>query len=129
VGDDGAAIHGIGPVWSPTGDRIAYQRLVYDGERHEVVLVNVADGTEVVIEPPETGGAPWYPFTVTWSPDGTTLLYAAWTEDGRRLPGGVIAVPADDPGDVTVLTDAIDPVPRYNSHQWAPPQMWGRQSG
>ena len=27
VADIGAANHGIGPVWSPTGDRIVYQRL------------------------------------------------------------------------------------------------------
>ena len=28
VADIGHAVHGIGPVWSPTGDRIAYQRCV-----------------------------------------------------------------------------------------------------
>ena len=52
------------------------------GEQHEVVLVNVADGTETVIEPPKADGRAWYPFTVSWSPDGTTLLYAAWSMDG-----------------------------------------------
>ena len=130
VGDPGKANHGIGPVWSPTGVRIAYQRHATGApETHEVVLVNVADKSETVIEPPETDGQLWYPFTVSWSPDGTTLLYAAWTEDGETLPGGVIAVSADAPHDVTVLTDAIDPVPNYYSHQWAPIQMWGRQSG
>lgn len=129
VADMGAAIHGIGPEWSPAGDRIAYQRS--DGvfaESHEVVLVNVADGTETVIKPPRTEQGAWYPFTVTWSPDGTTLLYAGWSmEDPSGVPGGVIAVPADTPHDATVLTDSIDPVPDYYSHRWSPTQMWSRQ--
>ena len=135
VADPGEANHGIGPVWSPTGDRIAYQRLIGSGERHEVVLVSVADGTETVIAPPEIDGsdgqARWYPYYVTWSPDGTTLLYAAWgqaTGGGPTLPIGVIAVPADTPTDVTVLTDAV-PVTGDYSHRWAPIQMWGRQPG
>jgi Tol biopolymer transport system component len=134
VADLGVAIGGIGPVWSPTGDRIAYQRLARAfGESHEVVLVNVADGTETVIEPPENDGRGrplrWYPVIVSWSPDGTTLLYVAFD--------GVIAVSADMPKpasvvesrrrDVTVLTDAIDPVPDSYNNQWAPIQMWGRQ--
>ena len=97
-------------MWSPTGDRIAYQRRDRVLRKHEVVLVSVADGTETVIEPPrdrraERAGA-WYPFTVTWSPDGTTLLYTAWSVDGPgSRANGVIAVPADTPSDVTVLTD------------------------
>jgi hypothetical protein len=125
VADLGEAIHGIGPVWSPTGDRIAYQRLGgWSAEGHEVVLVSVADGTETVIEPPKTGGRVWYPYSVTWSPDGTTLLYTAWTDGGD----GVIAVPADTPGNVTVLTD-LDPVPGHEDHRWVRIQMWGRQPG
>ena len=140
VANIGPAIHGIGPVWSPTGDRIAYQRCVggpeveCSGERHEVVLVSVPDGTETVIQPPKADGHDWYPFTVSWSPDGTTLLYAGWHEDGQplpggghTLPGGVIAVPADTPSDATVVIDSIDPVPNYYSHRWAAVQMWGRQ--
>jgi Tol biopolymer transport system component len=147
VADIGPTIHGIGPVWSPTGDRIAYQRCqgehlepnrdrVCSGERHEVVLVSVADGTETVIEPPKADGHKWYPFTVSWSPDGTTLLYAAWNFDGqplpdggKTLPEGVIAVPADMPSDATVLIELDRPVPGYASHRWAPIQMWGRQPG
>jgi Tol biopolymer transport system component len=73
VTDAGAAIHGIGPVWSPTGERIAYQRQLGCCELHEVVLVSVADGTETVVDTPPG----WRPFHVTWSPDGTTLLYTA----------------------------------------------------
>jgi Tol biopolymer transport system component len=138
----GDAMHGIGPVWSPTGDRIAYQRICDTiagspgracNEQHEVVLVSVADGNETVIEPPETDGPNgpmwWYPFIVTWSPDGTTLLYTAWGQaPGSPELRGVIAVPADTPTNVTVLTDAIGRG-GYYSHRWVPIQMWGRQPG
>ena len=69
--------------------------------------MNVADGTQTVIPPPETGGPSgpwrWYPWTVTWSPDGTTLLYNAWSSAPER--DALLAVPADTPSDVTVLTD------------------------
>ena len=91
--------------------------------------MSVAGGTETVIGPPKADGHRWYPFTVSWSPDGTTLLYAAWNSDGETLSGGVIAVPADMPSDATVLIDSMDPVPNYYSHRWAPIQMWGRQPG
>ncbi len=129
VGDVGEANHGIGPVWSPTGDRIVYQRLPAGArESHEVVLVTVADGTEEVINPPVAEGLAWYPETVSWSPDGTTLLYAAWSEDGTDMPTAAIAVSADSPHDATVLTDAIDPGAAYD-HQWSPDQMWGRDPG
>lgn len=117
VADLGRVNHGIGPVWSPAGDRIAYQRLCCGrAETHEVVLVMVADGTETVIEPPGS-----YPYSVAWSPDGTTLLYTAWGD-----PSGLIAVPADPPHDVTVLTDTIQPSTAYTG-RWMGVQMWGRQ--
>ncbi len=128
----------------PTGDRIAYQRLIPGrGEAHNVVLVNVADGTERTIAPPVTNGSKqfranrseqfhWYPYAVWWSPDGTTLLYAAWSEAGPDYGGpewtGLITVPADRPNHATVLiangSDMV--VPSVYSHQWAT-QMWGRQ--
>jgi Tol biopolymer transport system component len=142
VADTGPAMHGIGPVWSPAGDRIAYQRCERsagsqcNGERHEVVLVKVADGTQTVIAPPKADGHRWYPSTVSWSPDGTMLLYAGWNHDGQplpeggeTLPGGVVAVPADMPSDATVLIDSIESAPNYYSHPWAAVQMWGRQPG
>jgi Tol biopolymer transport system component len=131
VADPFNANHGIGPMWSPTGDRIAYQRVIGCCEQHEVVLVNVADGTETVIEPPQTDGpngpVRWYPWTVTWSPDGTTLLYTAWSDaPGRTEQQGVIAVPADTPSNVTVLTDSDTDTFYPEHHQWVLIQNWGR---
>jgi len=125
----GDANHGVGPVWSPTGERIAYQRLLSGtGERHQVVLVEVADGNETVISPPETDGpngqgrALWYPYSVTWSPDGTMLLYSAWSTST-----GVLAVRADTPTDVTVLNEGSSLTGFVYDHPWVPVQMWGRQ--
>jgi Tol biopolymer transport system component len=139
----GDAIHGVGPVWSPTGERIAYQRQVSaSGERHRVVLVSVADGSETIIEPPETDGPNgprcWYPYSVTWSPDGTTLLYSAWSQcDVGTSPTGVVTVRVDDlgapvlgavtPKDVAVLTEGSSLTGFVYDHLWVPVQMWGRQ--
>src|SRR4051794_2380069 len=130
-GDMGRAVHGIGPEWSPRGDRIVYQRIVAGrAEAHEVVLVNVSDGAKTVIKPPWVQAAKWYPFSVSWSPDGTTLLYAAWFEPGGRVGdegAGVIVVPADRPRKATLLTDTL--LPTSSQSNWGPSQMWGRQPG
>jgi Tol biopolymer transport system component len=123
VANLGGAMHGIGPVWSPTGERIVYQRVIAgSSERHEVVLVDVANGTQTLIAPPTTNGADWYPFHVTWSPDGTTLLFTGWSDDG----GGVLALPADTPSDAARLSD-LTSVPGYTDHRWVPLHTWGRQ--
>jgi Tol biopolymer transport system component len=129
VADPGEANHGIGPVWSPMGDRIAFQRVI-SRERHEVVLVDVADGNETVIEPPQTDGpngpVQWYPDTVAWSPDGTTLLYDGWNEGGGG-GRGMITVPVDSPTGATVLNDTIEWGGDAYSHGWVSVQRWGRQ--
>jgi dipeptidyl aminopeptidase/acylaminoacyl peptidase len=136
VADAGEANHGIGPVWSPTGDRIAFQRLIGDSaEGHEVVLVTVADGSQTVIAPPESNEAggvrQWFPYYVTWAPDGRTLLYSAWHRGGSpgaSTPSGLLAVSADAPDEFQVLTDSAPATGDY-SHRWAATQMWGRQEG
>lgn len=122
------ANHGLGPVWSPRGDRILYQRRIGCCEASEVVLVSVADGATKVIDNPSVGNRSWLPYTVTWSPDGTTLLYTVWSSvgDGADEFNGLIAVPVDAPGNATMLTDLAS-VGGYHSHLWARIQMWGRQ--
>ena len=89
--------------------------------------MNVADGTQTVIAPPETDGPVlWYPWNVTWSPDGTTLLYTAWSapRPGSTGLNRVLAVPADTPSDVTELTDrTFKPANRKGILV----QNWGRQ--
>jgi Tol biopolymer transport system component len=134
----GRANHGIGAVWSPSGERIAYQRLVgRSGERHEVVLVDVADGHETVITPPTTAGPEgplwWYPFAVSWSPDGRTLLYSAWNLDKnsrQTMPSGTLAVSADAPTRATVLEQfPLGGQGRPSAAPEARTQAWGREPG
>lgn len=138
VADIGDVNHGIGPVWSPTGESIVYQRLLREAtEKHEVVLVDVTDGSETAIEHVRTddpgGPVRWFPWNVTWSPDGTTLLYVAWgSDDVGPEQQGVIAVPAvsavqpETPIYGSLLTDE-HPGGDDKEHQWIRVQMWGRQ--
>ena len=128
--------HGIGPVWSPDGRFIAYQRLcdyTPDNqtcrEQHEVVVVTVDDTRpepgaippflqldQLVIPPPATAAtdgtrAYWWPYSVVWSSDSTTLVYDAWSwpdpggseeDEGRAL----LAVRLDGATPPVVLYDA-----------------------
>jgi dipeptidyl aminopeptidase/acylaminoacyl peptidase len=146
--DEYVADHGIGVTWSPRGDQIAFQRertdctgaACYEGS--EVVLVTATDtgdtpiGTERAIppvvdnldetnfgevfdHPPPFHAAPWYANSVTWSPDGTELLYSAG-------PAGLIVVSVGRARPAIVLSgdgligmndgDATSP--------WLPLQQW-----
>lgn len=127
VDDYTLSILGIGPVWSPAGTRIAFQRscnmLVNAAgrdqicrEQDEVVVVDVTGtdeghepvGTMTVISPPRTtrNSVPevWTPISVHWSPDGTTLLYFAFSDHSD----GIVTVPVDAAEQAVVLDDDLD---------------------
>jgi Tol biopolymer transport system component len=163
---DFGTMHGIGPVWSPDGRFIAFQRLcdytpdnLHCSEQHEVVVVTVNDNPpkfppwlvmdQLVIPPPHIMSPSgtrqyWYPYTVTWSSDSTTLLYDAWEDsadsrarleamDSRaRLEAemeccALLAVRVDGETPPIVLYDAQLPrgnagFPHVPLHSWSPQQ-------
>ena len=107
LADGFEAFHGIGPVWSPLGDRIVYQRVcsTYASsfsptqpcrEEHDVVLVTL-DGTETVLPhlrlPGSDATEPMWPYRVTWSPDGEQLLYRVWGSEDSDFTDALIARP------------------------------------
>ena len=68
-------------------------------------------GTKTVIAPPQTTG--WdevYPFSVTWTPDGTHLVYLGWR--GGFDEAVLVAVPIDVSQSPILLGEGID-VRRY----------------
>jgi Tol biopolymer transport system component len=91
--------YGIGPVWSPDGEWILYQRCVgtCGFSQHELVLLPVSESKavseterEVVLRPfVETadGICRLIPRGVTWSPDGRYLLHNGEYGSGFFLGG------------------------------------------
>ncbi|WP_404430263.1 hypothetical protein LG299_11325 [Microbacterium lacus] len=91
---DYTQMHGLGPVWSPDGTRIVFQRscdTTPDGaggerpcsEEHDVIMITVADESQAMLPRPQVPDndvevVTWYPYSVTWSPDSSSLLYLGW---------------------------------------------------
>src|SRR5829696_83186 len=135
---DYGAIHGIGPVWSPDGETIAYQRCRGNpcgGERHQVVLVTPGNPSdegmipEQIVIPDQTApgsGGLLFPYRVTWSPDGESLLYMAWEIGG--VDPLLVAVPADLQAPPVVVTqlEGIDAIDGYPDTTLVPIQTWAR---
>jgi len=137
------AFHGIGPVWSPDGETIAYQRESRQRrhELHEVVLVTPDDRSEQnglaseVVLPIERTTADGsrlelFPWHVTWSPDATYLLYVAWTfpigccDEGTVERTVVAAVPTDADAPAVLLA-GIDGIGPYDGDTtFVPIQIW-----
>jgi Tol biopolymer transport system component len=138
-----ASIHGIGPVWSPTGDRIVYQRFAGEaseccaGERHEVVLMTPDGESEVVLPGLRLAGAHedgWSPWRVTWSPDGKELLYVAWSFDGPFQGNALertalISVPTDPSSDPALLHEDANISVYDDKGRAVPIQSWAKAPG
>ena len=146
IAADYAQMHGLGPVWAPDGDHVVYQRSCVTAtsstgaerpcrEEHEAVIVTVSDGDPTdpvgmvrLIAAPRIGdGSPWYPYSVTWSPDSSRLLYLGWwvEPDDQSYADGLIVVPLDG-SEPTVLyessSNGVDPYagsPMNNYQSWA----------
>ena len=101
-------------------------------EQHNAVLVSVGtDGPDVTTSPPVVLPAPrtdgpagptsWAPYSVTWSPDGTQLLYLGWADHN-----GIVAVPVEVEGPPVLLAED-DELAAYTGAPWLTSQAWGRR--
>jgi Tol biopolymer transport system component len=132
------ALHGIGPVWSPNGETIAFQR-GFSGEHNEVVLLTPGDladastAREAVLPVTARGFSERLdPYRVTWSPDGQYLLLMAWghppdapstVEDPFFL---VVPVDSTRPAAVLFRGSALVAYEGYDDTTWVPIQTWAR---
>ena len=131
--------HGIGPVWSPDGETIAYQRDL--GREHsEVVLLTPGDLSDESASPREAvvpvtargSSERLDPYRVTWSPDGRYLLMMAFgflpDNTGIRADPFIVAIPVDPAIPPVVLSrfDRVVPNDGYPDTTLVPIQTWGR---
>lgn len=106
--------YGAGPEWSPGGDLIVFQRAKTSGtEAHDVVLVTPDGDSEVVLPDVRLPGDPesvsWRPDVVTWSPDGTRLLYSGWSHgEEPRERRALISLPLDGRTEPVLIQVDVD---------------------
>ena len=147
-------MHGLGPVWSPDGSRVVFQRSCMTftdasgnahqcSEQHDVVVVAVGDddpaapaGTQTVVPVPVTSDGDetrmWWPYSVTWSPDSTNLLYLGWGEswaspEEPTYVDGLLAVPLAGSSTPAVLYQATDWIAAYPGLVMNNFQSWGAE--
>ena len=144
-----ASLHGIGPVWAPEGERILYQRqtsncpspgAAFCGELHEAVLVEPSSASSwegavsetvmpFLIVPTDTPTNYRWPFRVTWSPDGKSLLYLTFgggADPEQSAPTALVVVPIE-PGSPPVLLAEGDNLSIYDGDYGVATQGWGRE--
>jgi Tol biopolymer transport system component len=104
-------VGGTGPVISPDGTRVAFQRLTRDGEGRLRILT-IAGGP-VVVSPTVCGSAP------VWSPDSTRLLCTTESarRDGTVTGEGLVLIDA-----ATGASQTLVPAPRHDVETvaWSP---------
>jgi Tol biopolymer transport system component len=132
------AVHGIGPVWSPDGESIVYQRLPGSCcELHDVVLVwpddLSADGTPreevfpLFYQPTEDTERDLFPRWVTWSPDGEYLLFSAWPDGGISRLGTVPSVPGSPAEFIDTYNSGVRDSVYVAFEPFVPIQTWQRR--
>jgi Tol biopolymer transport system component len=147
--DEYDLVRGIGPVWSPDGQRVVFQRTCATftdvagqeqrcSDQQEVVVVTVAEGdplgpvgTQTVLPEVQTteGDEPrlWFPDSVTWSPDSETLLYLAREAIPSAAGSALLAVSATGSAAPAILWDtpagigAFTAFPRNDFQNWGAP--------
>ncbi|HET7727491.1 MAG TPA: hypothetical protein VFK54_09215 [Candidatus Limnocylindrales bacterium] len=147
------AMHGIGPVWSPSGETIVYQRgcttrvlLPCGGEGQETVLVDgrgdsgAAEVSERIVATFRTQADDtdryMSPYRVVWSPDGKYLLVVAWGDPGvTGFKTLMVATPMNRALPSILVyeghyddPDALSVYDGYDRAVWVPTQTWARAS-
>ncbi|WP_243074141.1 hypothetical protein [Microbacterium sp. SS28] len=143
---------GIGPLWSPDGARIVFQRdrgtpsertdgIPMLGENEEVVIVSVGDddplgpvGTVTALPPTRTGESfeprLWLPVTVSWAPDSETLLFLGWEQSPSGEPGdgwGLLTVPVVGGEPPTILWETPEGIGNLSLFPQNDFQSWSRK--
>ena len=133
VVEDYTHARGIGPVWSPDGQRLVFQRSAEAstrgpgeipnlGQDDEVIVLTVGDrdplgprGTQTVLSPVQsTESSPprvWKPVTVSWAPDSAHLRFVGWElhPSGEMGAGsGLLSVPVEPGAPATILWETAE---------------------